>query len=465
MIQLHHEDRSLWDGIWAEEVGDLWEPWMRAADRLLEDDELLAQVFEAQGRRRKKSRTRGRRQTPAEVVLRLMLLKHARNWSYEVLEREVRANLVYREFTRIGTKKVPDAKTLGRLGQVIGPEVVGQLHARVVQLAVEKRVIQGRRMRVDTTVVETNIHYPTDSSLLGDGARVLTRLSKRIVQAVRGLKTKVRDRMRTVKRKVVAIALAARQKGAAGEEKRKKIYRGLLSVVRKVRNQAQRVQEELKEVSAWKRRQVKKAAQELDTMIQRVTQVIKQTRTRIFEGNTKSPDKLVSVFEPHTEIIRKGKASKPTEFGKMVKLQETENQIVTHCQVFEEKPADTDLLVDAVAQHKELLGRTPELVAADAGFYTQANEKKLEEAGVTHVSIPNRGTKSEARKKHQKQRWFKNGQRWRTGCEGRISVLKRRHGLDRCLYRGQEGMKRWVGWGVIADNLIHIGGWIAAKKS
>jgi transposase, IS5 family len=465
MIQLRHEDRSLWDGVWAEEVGDLWEPWMRAADRLLEDEELLTQVFEAQGRRWKKSRTRGRRQTPSEVVLRLMLLKHARNWSYEVLEREVRANLVYREFTRIGTKKVPDAKTLGRLGQVIGPEVVGQLHTRVVQLAVEKRVIQGRRMRVDTTVVETNIHYPTDSSLLGDGARVLTRLSKRIVQAVRGLKTKVRDRMRTVKRKVVAIALAARQKGAAGEEKRKKIYRGLLSAVRKVRNQAQRVQEELKEVSARKRRQVKKAAQELDTMIERVTQVIKQTRIRIFEGNTKSPDKLASVFEPHTEIIRKGKASKPTEFGKMVKIQEAENQIVTHYEVFAEKPADTDLLVDAVAQHEELLGRTPELVAADAGFYTQANEKKLEEAGVKRVSIPNRGTKSEARKKHQKQRWFKNGQRWRTGCEGRISVLKRRHGLDRCLYRGQEGMKRWVGWGVIADNLIHIGGWIAAKKS
>ena len=159
MIQLRHEDRSLWDGVWAEEVGDLWEPWMRAADRLLEDDELLAQVFEAQGRRWKKSRTRGRRQTPAEVVLRLMLLKHARNWSYEVLEREVRANLVYREFTRVGTKKVPDAKTLGRLGQVIGPEVVGQLHTRVVQLAVEKRVIHGRRMRVDTTVDVATLCY------------------------------------------------------------------------------------------------------------------------------------------------------------------------------------------------------------------------------------------------------------------------------------------------------------------
>jgi len=465
MIRLRHQQPSLWEGVWAEEVSDLWEPWMRAADGLLEDDELLTKVFEAQGRRWKQSRRRGRLQTPAEVVLRLMLLKHVRNWSYEVLEREVRANLVYREFTRIGTKKVPDAKTLGRLGQVIGAEVVQQLHARMVELAREHKVVQGRRMRVDTTVVETNIHYPTDSSLLGDGARVLTRLSKRIAEAVGGLKTKVRDRMRTVRRKVVAIAIASRQKSAAGEEKRKQIYRGLLSVVRKVRNQAQRVRAEVKEMSQRKRRQVKQEIQELGTMVERVRQVVKQTCARIFEGNTKSPDKLVSVFEPHTEIIRKGKASKPTEFGKMVKVQEAENQIITAYQVFEEKPADTALLVDAVSKHEQLLGRTPELVAADAGFYSQANEKKLAEKGVKRISIPNRSTQSETRKKYQKQRWFKNGQRWRTGCEGRISVLKRRHGLDRCLYRGLEGMQRWVGWGVIADNLIHIGAALAANAT
>jgi transposase, IS5 family len=465
MIRLRHEQPNLWDGVWAEEVEDLWEPWMRAADGLLEDDELLTKIFEAQGKRWKKSRTRGRLQTPAEVVLRLMLLKHIRNWSYQVVEREVRANLVYREFTRIGTQKVPDAKTLGRLGQAIGPEVVERLHRRMVELAREHQVVQGRKLRVDTTVVETNIHYPTDSSLLGDGARVLTRLSKRIAKAVSGLKIKVRDRMRTVRRKVVAIAIASRQKGAAGEEKRKKIYRGLLSVVRKVRNQAQRVLAEVKESSQRQRRKVKKAAQELAAMAGRVTQVIKQTRVRIFEGNTKSPEKLVSVFEPHTEIIRKGKASKPTEFGKLVKIQEAENQIVTHYEVYEEKPADTALLVEAVKKHEELLGRTPELVAADAGFYTQANERELEQQGVKHISISNRSTKSEARRKHQKQRWFKKGQRWRTGCEGRISVLKRRHGLDRCLYRGQEGMKRWMGWGVIADNLMHIGGWIAAKAN
>lgn len=465
MIRTHHQQPTLWTGFLKEEVNDLWEPWMRSADQVLDDDQLIEQVFEAQGRRWKKSRTRGRLQTPSEVVLRLLILKHLRNWSYQTLEREVRANLVYRSFARIGGEKVPDAKTLGRLGQVIGPEVVAGLHRRIVGLAVESKVVRGRKMRVDTTVVETNIHYPTDSSLLGDGARVLTRLAKRIGVAAGGLKTKLRDRMRTVRRKVVAIAIASRQKGAAGEERRKRIYRGLLSVVRKVRNQAQRVQTEVAGMSRRKQRQVKKLTQQLGTMIERVTRVVKQTKVRVFKGDPKFAEKIVSVFEPHTEIIRKGKASKPTEFGKLVKIQEAENQFVTDFEVFPKRPSDSELLVESVARHQDILGRTPDLVAADAGFYSQANEKALEDQGVKHASIPNRNTKSETRRKHQKQRWFKNGQRWRTGCEGRISVLKRRHGLDRCLYRGLQGMQRWVGWGVIADNLIHLGGALAARSS
>src|SRR3954454_6943478 len=230
MIRIRHHQPSLWTGVLAEEVDDLWEPWMRTADRLLDDEQLIELVFEAQAHRRLKSRTRGRRQTPAEVVLRLLILKHVRSWSYEVLEREVRANLVYRTFARIGAEKVPDAKTLGRLGQVAGPEVVADLDKRLVEIAVEKKVVAGRRMRVDTTVVETNIHHPTDSSLLGDGARVLTRVMKKVEHSAGGLVGKGRNRMRTVRKKVLAIAIAARQKGAAGEEKRRHIYKGLLSV-------------------------------------------------------------------------------------------------------------------------------------------------------------------------------------------------------------------------------------------
>jgi len=449
-----HAQPSLWDGLLTAEVADLWEPWMRQVDQLLDDDELLDSVYEAQGKRRPQSRRRGRPQTPAEVVLRMLLLKHIRNWSYETLEREVRANLVYRGFCRLGLAKVPDAKTMVRQGQALGPEVIAALHQRLVELARQKRIVQGRKLRVDTTVVETNIHSPTDSSLLGDGARVLTRMIKKIAAAKKGgLQRKIRDRMRSVQRRVLEVALAARRKGPIGEKRKEKAYRRLLRVTRQVLNQAQRVRREISNQGGG----LKALGQQLGVMTDRVKQVMRQTRARILRGETHHPDKLVSVFEPHTEIIRKGKASRPTEFGKMVKIQEAENQIITSYEVFAERPSDSELLVPAVEAHEKCFGHVPRMVAADGGFYSQANEQAVQQKGVKWVSVPNRHTRSEPRRQLQKKRWFKKGQRWRCGCEGRISVLKRRHGLNRSRYRGQEGIERWVGLGVIADNLMSMG--------
>jgi IS5 family transposase len=438
---------------------------MRLVDGLLEDEQLLETIYEAQGERYPQSRRRGREQTPAEVVLRLLLLKHIRNWSYDVLEREVRANLVYRAFTRVGDGKVPDAKTMARLGQLIGPEVIEELHQRIVQLAQEHGVTRGRKLRVDTTVVETNIHYPTDSSLLGDGTRVLTRTMKKIEQKAGGLKRKVRDRMRSVRKQVLAIALSTRYLGPEGEARRKKQYGELLSLTRKIVNQAQRILEEVKKVPRAGRVALGSLVETLATMTGRVQQVMKQTKLRIFAGVTKSQEKIASMFEPHTEIIRKGKASKPTEFGKLVKIQEAENQIISHYEVFAERPSDRQLLVPSIEVHQRRFGRIPALVAADAGFHSQQNEKTAGAMGVRWLSVPNQKTKSAERKRLYRQRWFRRGQRWRTGCEGRISVLKRRHGMRRCLYRGFHGMQRWVGLSVIADNVIQIGRCLAPQAT
>jgi transposase, IS5 family len=404
------------------------------------------------------------------VLLRLAVLKHVRNWSFEETEREVRANVVYRQFTRIGAEKVPDAKTLGRLVQALGPEVIEQVHQRLVGVAVENKIVRGRRLRLDTTVVEANIHYPTDSSLLGDGARVLTRTMKKITKLTGKTGTKLRDRMRTIERRVMEIARSSRSKGQQVQGKLQEGYRKLLTATRKVVNQAKRFQEDL--ANGVKRRKeeqhkgvLKTLREDLATILPRVQQVIRQTRARVFGGNVHVADKLVSVFEPSTEVIRKGKASKPTEFGKMVKIQEAEHQIITHYEVFEKRPNDSDLLVPSVRKHEEQFGRVPQLVAGDAGFYSAANEKKLEEMGVRQISVPNHFTKSAERRRHQRTRSFRRGQKWRTGSEGRISVLKRRHGLHRCRYRGDAGMRRWVGLGVIADNLINIGRFLAATNS
>ena len=444
MIEMRRAQLSFGDGLIAEEVSDLREDWMQHADQVLADEEIVAAVYEALAKRHPRSRRRGRLGTPAEVVLRLLILKHIRNWSYAVLEREVRANLVYREFTRVGSAKAPDAKTMGRWGLALGPEVIKQVHERLVKIAQGNGVAPGRKMRVDTTVVETNIHYPTDSSLLGDGVRVLIRTMKKISKMVGGAGAKLCNRSRSVKLRVLDIARAARAKGKPHQERLKAAYRLLLNSTSRVVGQAKQFSKEIAEGVKRSRDVLQQLAleglrQELDAMVPLMKQVMKQTRARIFRGNTRSEGKLLSLFEPSTEVIRKGKAAKPNEFGKMVKLQEAENQIVIDYEVYPRRPNDSDLLIAAIETHQAMLGRAPHLVAADA------------------ACIPNRSTKSPERKREQKKRWFRNGQKWRTGCEGRISVVKRRHGLDRCRYKGDAGMQRWVGLGVIADNLINIG--------
>jgi transposase, IS5 family len=338
MIEMRRVQLSFGDGLIAEEVSDLREDWMRHADQVLADEPMVAAVYEALAKRHAKSRSRGRPGTPAEVVLRLLLLKHIRNWSYGVLEREVRANLVYREFTRVGSAKAPDAKTMGRWGVALGPEVIKQMHERLVTIAQASGLAQGRRMRVDTTVVETNIHYPTDSNLLGDGVRVLIRTMKKITKIAGEVGTKLCDRSRGVKLRVLDIARAARAKGKPHQDRLKRAYWPLLNSTSRVVGQAKRFSWEIAQgvkpsTNVAQQLALEGLRQQLDSMVLLVKQVMKQTRARIFRGDTRFEGKLFSLFEPSTELIRKGKVAKPNEFGKMVKLQEAENQIVIDYEV------------------------------------------------------------------------------------------------------------------------------------
>jgi IS5 family transposase len=462
MIKAHRLQLDLGDefitGFIAAQPESLWEPWMRHADQALDDERLLEIIQSAWNQHCKKSKTRGRPGTPAEVILRLLLLKHIRDWSFEELEREVRANFVYRQFTRIGGGEVPDDKSISRFGRQLGPEVVEKLHQRVVAIAQEKKVIQGRKLRVDTTVVETNIHYPTDSTLLGDGVRVLTRVMKKVTGVAGQARTQLRDRMRSVKRRILEIARASRDKSEKGTQKLAAAYEKLVDTTSRVVGQAKKFSAEIADqVKRAPDQVLEKAKRQLDEMIPRVQQVMRQTRQRVLGGNTRVEGKILSLFEPQTEVIRKGKAGKPNEFGKLAKIQEAENQIVTHYEVFAERPSDSALLTPSIERHIEQFGQAPQLAAADAGFFSAANEAKAAELGVKWVAVPSQSTKSQQRKQRQKKRWFKKAQKWRTGCEGRISVLKRRHGVNRSRYKGINGMRRFVGLGVIADNLINIG--------
>jgi IS5 family transposase len=240
VIDARRMQRTFGDGFVADAVVALQEAWMRHADVILADDQLVATVYEALARRHPKSRTRGRRGAPAEMVLRLLVLKHVRNWSYATLEREVRGNLVYRAFTRIGGGPVPDAKTMGRWGIAVGPAMIKRLHTRVVAIAQEQQVIAGRKMRLDTTVIETNVHYPTDSSLLGDGVRVLTRTMKQVTTIAGRVGATVRDRSRSVKFRLLEIGRIARSKGVERQTKLTRAYGRLLAATSRVVGQATR---------------------------------------------------------------------------------------------------------------------------------------------------------------------------------------------------------------------------------
>jgi IS5 family transposase len=193
------------------------------------------------------------------------------------------------------------------------------------------------------------------------------------------------------------------------EEKRRREYRELLHVTRQILGDTRKVLQEVDGMQRRRRSQVRGLCEQLQTMAERVPSVVRQTKVRIFGGLTKLPGKIVSLFEPYTEIIRKGKAGKPNEFGKLVQLHEAESQIITHYEVYEERMSDQRLLVPAVEARRKL-GRVPRLVATDAGYYSHANEEAVQEMGVDYVSIPNRNMRSEERRKLQKRRWFKRGQ-------------------------------------------------------
>ncbi len=466
MVQRRQRERSLFE-LLLPDGHKLWPDWLRRIDTLLEDEAVIETVAQALEARWPHSRRRGRPGTPVEVVLRMLMLKHLFDWSYDDLEREVRANLVYRAFTRIDAGEVPDAKTILKIAQALGPEVIEQWHRRVVDVAKRAGVTHGRRFRIDTTVVETNVHYPTDSTLLQDGVRALTRTMHHGCVALGEPTSRIRNRARSVARRCIAIRLQSRREASRPALVRsyRRLMRSTRAVLRDAATMVRRLGQRVRSAGTKTAVQLQRVQRRLRALRPVVQQVIEQTRARVLGGDAHVPEKVVSIFEPHTAVIRKGKKAKPTEFGNLVTIQEAEHQIITAYEIHEGRPADGTLWVPALDRHHQIFGRAPDLATADRGFASVANEREATVRGVRRVVLPYPGRKTPARRAHEHQRWFRRGRRWRVGSEGRISVLKRRHGLTRCRYHGRHGMHRWVGLGVIADNLVTIARFPARRSA
>ena len=455
-------------GLVLPEPERLMEPWLREVDKALGDEEIVEAVVTVMRRRWRQSARRGRAGTPAEVVLRMLALKHLRDWSYDELEREVTGSLVYRRFCRIEAGKVPDAKTMVRLGQVVDGPTLRELLHRLVIVAATAGVTRGRRMRVDTTVVEAPIHYPTDSGLCEDVIRVVSRTMRRLAQAGVELGFKVRNVRRSVSHRMREIAQGLRRRGERAKRAIRKPYRRLLRITGRLVRQAERAAEQarlqVRTMRGRRRRRVERLAATIADATKHGRQVMRQTRARVLGAQTRTPGKIVSIFEPWAQVIRKGKLDRPTEFGVVVKVQEAEGGIVTDIAV-DEARADSLLLVPAVEQHQRLFGRVPRTVATDRGFYSGRGERRLIEMGVKHPVLPRPVHRTRERVAHERQRWFKHGRAWRAGGEARIARLKNTFGMHRSPYRGRDGIDRCVGWAAIANNLIAIGRHRAAHPS
>jgi IS5 family transposase len=431
------------------------DPVLTQLDRLLDDDTLFQAVKADLAHRRPRTLLDGRPSTPVEVILRLLVVKHLYGWSYEATEHWVSDSLVLRQFCRVYVAPVPDDTTLIRWANLIQPATLHCLLEHVVMLARALKVTRGRKLRIDGTVVATNIHHPTDSTLLYDGVRVLSRSlakARHVVQQTTALARETfREHTRRAKRQMKRIMEAARQRGAQADAQMRTAYQRLLTITTATVTQAEQVSAIL---TAQATRTGQQLAATLHQFVPLVQRVITQTTRRIMQGEAvPALEKVVSLFEPHTAIIRKGKPGHPTEFGRVIWLDEVEGGIISRYAVLEGNPAEDVQLPPSLDHHLRVFNRPPRLLAGDRGVHSTANEQYATTHGVKQVVLPKPGAKSAKRIAHEQQRWFQQGHNWRSGIEGRISGLKRRHKLDRCRYHGTDGMERWVGWGVITHNL------------
>jgi IS5 family transposase len=457
MLRDRHEPVDLFALV--PQLGLQFEPQLARLDELLDDDQIFARVRDDLGRRYPLTRVHGRRSTPVEVILRMLVVMRLYGWSFQKTEYFVNDSLVLRQFCRVYLERVPDDTTLIRWARLVGPETLQRLNDRAVELARDRRVTRGRKLRVDTTAVETEIHYPTDSGLIGDGVRVVSRLLRRARAVLGEAATKLagafRSRVRTIRKLSQQLHRIARRKGQQGREALKAAYTRLIEIAERTGAQGRRVLEALKRSG---RKGAEALAVRVGEFLPRLTQGIDQARRRVLQGESvPAKEKLLSLFEPHTQVVPRFKAGKPVEFGRKIRLDEVEGGIISGFAILEQGGGqDQPCLKDSLESHRRHFGRAPDLLAADRGMSSAANEELAKQAGVKQVALPHVGKASAERKELEKGRRFRRGYRFRAGIEGRIHSLRRDFGLKRCRYHGEGGMGRWVGWGIIIHNLAKI---------
>jgi len=369
----------------------------------------------------------GRSRTPIEQTLRFLVLKHQRGLDYRSLERTLKVNLEDRWFCKISGNDVPCFKTLQNQISQISEQSIKAINDRVMAEARKRKLTKGKKMRVDSTVTEANIHYPTDSSLIIDGIKKITKTLTKLQIIPKGY--------RSFKRKIKQQINIIRTIGRKNKEVRQKAIQAVVKMGRNI----------IHKTKHFRRQSIKETRKILE-------KIVEQTEL-VLQGQTPE-DRIVSFHDLDARPIVKGKANKPCEFGQEVQIQEDEH-FVTNWEI-NNKSSDTEFFAKAINKHEELFGKPPNTAAADRGYWSPGNKEYAKQAGVKNIAIPKKGKLNDWEKELQNTKAFKQAQCFRAGGEAKISLLKRVYELGRCKYQGSSGMGRWVGGGILACNLMTL---------
>ncbi len=469
MRRITRQQRSFAD-LEFEQQGVQMEPVLAAISRLLDRHRTTLLKAVAHDLRRglqAGGTNKGREGMSAEQALRALVLKQIKNWSFRELRERIADGMTLRAFTRFGAARVPQHKAFHRASLLLQPATLRALNALVVDLALRLGVEDARAVRMDTTVSETTIHYPTDSGLLWDAVRVLTRSAQRILEELPEVPARLFNRTRAARRRMQEIHRLTRGARQAQQEPK---YRELLTITTQVLTNVRAVAKAARAVVPRLEFEVGLRVQALCEEIQHYAtlgdRVVAQTRQRVLEHDSVPADeKLYSIFEAHTDLIKRGKAQKPVEFGHKLFLAESRRGLILDYEVLRGNPPDDAHLQPWLKRHIERFGTVPDLAAGDRGFYSAANVEALRARGVGLECLPQRGGhKTPQRTTHEKSRRFKQGQKFRAGIEGRISVLARGRGMHRCPLKGRERFELFIGLVVLANNLLVIGRALARKQ-
>ena len=436
------------------------DPSLRAISEFLDQHlTLIEQVRKDLERGLKNART-GRNGIAPSQVLRSLVLMRVKNWDYRELQERINDGFTLRSFTEFDSQPVPKHDAFNRAFNRLTPETLRDINQLVVQAAVQLGLEDGKTLRVDTTVVESNIHYPTDATLLWDAVRTITRLIEDLHEQLPDGVQGFTNRTRSARRRMQAIQ---RMSAVERTHKQEPKYRELIRITEQVVNNARQVVEKAKEASRGAADLI--ASLSIDSLRNEIIsycrladRVIDQSRRRVLKGEqVPTEEKIYSIFEPHTDLIKRGKAQKPVEFGHKVFLAESAQGLITDYQVLDGNPFDADHVQSSLDRHQQTFGNPPDLYATDRGFFSPDNVQSCEKAGVTQVCIPQRGGHKTAEQDALEQsKSFKKGQRFRAGIEGRISVLFRGRGMKRCPFKGRKHFELLVGAAVLANNLLRI---------